>query len=52
MGALLGDAELPKKSPLPTVTMSLLSADRGADLHRVHDVAALKQALTLRAALL
>ena len=52
MGALLGDAELPKKSPLPTVTMSLLSADRGADLHRVHDVAALKQALALRAALL
>lgn len=52
MGALLGDAELPKKSPLPTVTMSLLSADRGADLHRVHDVAELKQALMLRSALL
>lgn len=52
MGALLSDAELPKKSPLPTVTMSLLSADRGADLHRVHDVAELKQALALRAALL
>lgn len=51
MGALLGDAELPKKSPLPTVTMSLLAADRGADLHRVHDVAELKQALTLRASL-
>ena len=52
MGALLGDAELPKKSPLPTVTMSLLSAERGADLHRVHDVAELKLALALRAALL
>lgn len=52
MGALLGDAELPKKSPLPTVTMSLLSADRGADLHRVHDVAELKQALALRSAFL
>lgn len=51
MGTLLQDADLPKKSPLPTVVMSLLSADRGADLHRVHDVAALKQALTLRAAL-
>ncbi len=51
MGSLLGDAELPKISPVPTVVMSLLSADRGADLHRVHDVAELKQALVLRAAL-
>ena len=51
MGSLLGDAELPKLSPVPTVVMSLLSADRGADLHRVHDVAELKQALVLRAAL-
>lgn len=51
MGALLGDAELPKVSPVPTVAMSLLSADRGADLHRVHDVAELKHALVLRAAL-
>ena len=51
MGSLLGDAELPKLSAVPTVVMSLLSADRGADLHRVHDVAELKQALVLRAAL-
>lgn len=52
MGALLQDSGLPKISPLPTVVMSLLAADRGADLHRVHDVAELRQALTLRAALL
>lgn len=52
MGALLGDAQAPKSSPVPTVTMSLLAADRGADLHRVHDVAALKQALILRQDLL
>lgn len=52
LGALLGDAELPKVSALPTVAMSLLAADRGADLHRVHDVAALKQALQLRSSLL
>ena len=31
--------------------MSLLAADRGADMHRVHDVAPLCQALTLRNAL-
>lgn len=52
MGTLLADAQVAKSSPLPTVTMSLLAADRGADLHRVHDVAALKQALILRQALL
>lgn len=52
MGTLLADAQVAKCSPLPTVTMSLLAADRGADLHRVHDVAALKQALILRQALL
>lgn len=52
MGELLGAAGLPKVSALPTVTMSLLAADRGADLHRVHDVAALKQTLLLRSALL
>ena len=51
MGSLLGDAELPKLSAVPTVVMSLLSADRGADLHRVHDVAELNLALVLRAAL-
>ncbi len=52
MGALLGDAELARSSALPTVVMSLLAADRGADLHRVHDVAALCQALRLRQAVL
>ena len=47
LGELLGDSELPKLTPLPTVTMSLMAADRGADLHRVHDIAPLRQALTL-----
>ena len=51
LGDLLGDSELPKTTPLPTVAMSLLAADRGADLHRVHDIAPLHQALTLRHAL-
>lgn len=52
MGRILAQPDLPKKSSLPTVTMNLLSADRGAELHRVHDVAALHIALKLRAALL
>lgn len=52
MGRILEQQDLPQKSSLPTVTMSLLSADRGADMHRVHDVAALQIALKLRAALL
>ncbi|MBR6577093.1 MAG: dihydropteroate synthase [Akkermansia sp.] len=52
MGVLLGDAELPRTSALPTVVMSLLAADRGADMHRVHDVAELCQALRLRHAVL
>lgn len=51
MGEILGDAELPKTSPLPTVAMSLLAAEHGADLHRVHDVLPLRHALTLRHAL-
>ena len=51
MGELLGDAQLVHESPLPTVVMSLLAADRGADMHRVHDVAPLRQALVLRRAL-
>lgn len=51
MGALLGDADMAKKSPLPTVVMSLLAAERGADMHRVHDVGALAAALRLRRAL-
>lgn len=50
LGALLGDAALPRENPLPTVAMSLLAAGCGADLHRVHDVAPLWQALLLRTA--
>ena len=48
IGELLHNPELAKTSPLPTVALSLLAADRGADLHRVHNVAPLHQALTLR----
>ena len=50
LGELLHNADAAKTSPLPTVVMSLLAADNGADMHRVHDVAALRQALCLRAA--
>lgn len=50
LGELLGDASLARTSPLPTVAMSLLAAERGADMHRVHDVAELRAALRLRAA--
>ncbi len=52
LGRILSQPDLPKTSPLPTVTMSLLAADRGAELHRVHDVAELHAALRLRAAIL
>ena len=48
MGELLNDPIIVKESPLPTVALSLLAAEKGADLHRVHDVAPLVQALTLR----
>ena len=51
LGEMLGNSRLAKVSALPTVTMSLLAADRGADLHRVHDVAPLCHALALRHAL-
>ena len=51
LSALLSDTPQPGAAPLPTVAMSLLAAERGADLHRVHDVAELQQALTLRHAL-
>ena len=51
LGELVGDAEMARTTPLPTVTMSLLAAERGADLHRVHDVAELCAALRLRTAL-
>ncbi len=40
------------RSALATVSMSLMAAERGADLHRVHDVAEMHQALELRRALL
>lgn len=52
LGEILQDPAAAKASPLPTVAMSLLAAERGADLHRVHDIAPLCQALTLRSALL
>lgn len=48
IGEILHNPELAKTSPLPTVALSLLAADRGADLHRVHDIAPLHHALTLR----
>ncbi len=47
LGDILNTPELAKNSPLPTVSMSLLAAQNGANLHRVHDVAPLHQALTL-----
>ncbi len=50
MGEILGNAE-EGRNTTATLTMSLLSAERGAMLHRVHEVAPLKTALTLRAAL-
>ena len=51
MGAVLGDAAAAREQVWPTLTMSLLAAERGADMHRVHDVAELRGALRLRAAL-
>ena len=51
LGELIADPQLAKTSPIPTVTMSLLAAENGANLHRVHDVAPLHHALTLRNAL-
>lgn len=52
MEDILNAPNLAKTSPIPTVSMSLLAAEKGADLHRVHDAAELHQALQLRAALL
>ncbi len=51
LGELLGAPQAGKASPLPTVVMSLMAAERGAELHRVHDVAPLRAALRLREAL-
>ncbi len=47
MGEILQDPEA-GRGTIPTLTMSLLSAERGAELHRVHEVAPLKMALRLR----
>lgn len=51
ISSILGSNAPAKTDPLPTVALSLLAAERGADLHRVHDIAPLHQALTLRHAL-
>ena len=51
LGEILGEGALPRENPLPTVVMSLLAAARGADMHRVHNVAPLRHALMLNAAL-
>lgn len=48
---ILSPASLPRNNPLATVTMSILAANQGADIHRVHDVAELHHALRLRDAL-
>lgn len=48
IGQLLYGSPEPVPAPLPTVVLSLLSAEHGADLHRVHDVAELRAALLLR----
>ncbi len=50
IGALWEDADFVRQSPWPTVVMSLMAAQSGADMHRVHDVAELRRALQLRAA--
>lgn len=50
IGALWEDADFVRQSPWPTVVMSLMAAQSGADMHRVHDVAELCRALQLRAA--
>lgn len=51
IGQLLYGKPDPVCTPLPTVILSLLSAEHGADMHRVHDVAALRDALTLKQAI-
>ena len=52
MGDLLGDSSLVRTQAWPTVVMTLLAAECGADMHRVHDVAEICGALTLRRSLL
>lgn len=51
IGQLLYGKPGPVCTPLPTVILSLLSAEHGADMHRVHDVAELRDALTLKQAI-
>ncbi len=51
LSTLLKDISL-GRSALATVSMSLMAAERGADIHRVHDVAEMHHALCLRKALL
>lgn len=49
IGELLTGHPAPVCEALPTVVLSLMAADSGAELHRVHDVAELRDALHLRA---
>ena len=51
IGQLLYGTAHPVTEALPTVILSLLAGKYGADLHRVHDVAELRQALRLQEAL-
>ncbi len=52
LGELVGNPQEAKSQAWPTVVMSLMAADKGADVHRVHDVAELSRALALRASIL
>jgi dihydropteroate synthase len=52
MGAVLENSAVVREQVWPTLAMSLLAAERGADMHRVHDVAELRGALRLRSVLL
>ena len=45
LGEVFHSPTLAKQSPLPTVAMSLIAARCGADVHRVHDVRALAEAM-------
>ena len=52
MGVVLENSAVVREQVWPTLAMSLLAAERGADMHRVHDVAELRGALRLRSVLL
>lgn len=45
LGEIFHNPALAKSSPLPTIALSLIAANHGADLHRVHDPAPLREAL-------